>query len=314
MADHESRIPKPGDYFVFEYGRGEQRHHPARQGRSGEGVPQRLPPPRVAAVSTRVRRGSSDRGAAECQTGRRAISRSSNWRRAATRRCSAARITRGRTTWAASLVSFPTGMPATFDAAEHGLHPAHVRTVEGFIYVSLTQQQPPDFDTFVASWRAVCEEYRDEGPQDRDAAPGADQGELEARGRELPRVLSLPAVAHQILLGRAPAVRRWIDGRRRATRPHRTGAGTPRTCTEHGGPGLRTPHAADSRARPRWSSRQRPAAWAWAEDRDAISCSATSPGSLDGKAARPAPAEAKRVDAHVAVGDDRIFDGVYPGV
>jgi hypothetical protein len=23
MVDHENRIPKPGDYFVFEFGRGE---------------------------------------------------------------------------------------------------------------------------------------------------------------------------------------------------------------------------------------------------------------------------------------------------
>ena len=38
MVDHESRIPKPGDYFVFEYGRGDSVIVAPRQGRRGEGA------------------------------------------------------------------------------------------------------------------------------------------------------------------------------------------------------------------------------------------------------------------------------------
>ena len=57
------------------------------------------------------------------------------------------------------LVSFHPGMPSGFDPTEHGLHPAHVRTVEGFIFVSFARAEPPDFDAFVANWRTVCQRY-----------------------------------------------------------------------------------------------------------------------------------------------------------
>ena len=130
MADHESRIPKPGDYFVFEYGRGSSviilrdkagavkayhnvcRHRGSRLCQHGfdgvrptEALPNGKP---AAAYLSVVQLGPS---------GNTPVFR-----------CPYHAWTYdldGR------LISFPTGMPSSFDAADNGLHPAHLRTVEG---------------------------------------------------------------------------------------------------------------------------------------------------------------------------------------
>jgi phenylpropionate dioxygenase-like ring-hydroxylating dioxygenase large terminal subunit len=158
MADHENRIPKAGDYFVFEYGRG------------GSVIILRDRAGAVRAYHNVCRH----RGSRLCQhtsDGVRPTEALPNAKPAASYLSVVQLASSGNTpvfrcpyhAWTydldGRLVSFPTGMPEAFKASEHGLIPAHVRTVEGFIYVSLTQQQPPDFDTFVANWRAVCEEY-----------------------------------------------------------------------------------------------------------------------------------------------------------
>ena len=95
-----------------------------------------------------------------------------------------------------ALVSYPPGMPRDFDPAQHGLHPAHVRTVEGFIYVSFAQDEPPEFDPFVAHVARRDRPAVWDGAIEGGGAPvAADEGELEAGAGELPGVLSLFTVA-----------------------------------------------------------------------------------------------------------------------
>jgi Rieske 2Fe-2S family protein len=57
------------------------------------------------------------------------------------------------------LISAPNGMPSDFDFAQNGLHPCHLRTVEGLIFVSLAQSEPPEFDAFVKNLQAIAQEY-----------------------------------------------------------------------------------------------------------------------------------------------------------
>jgi Rieske 2Fe-2S family protein len=160
MADHESRIPKAGDYFVFEFGRGDSliilrdqagavkayhnvcRHRGSRLCLHGTGFdnvrPDEAKPdgrPTDVKLSV-VQLGSSG----------------------STRvfRCPYHAWTYDLD---GKLISFPPGMPSGFDATQHGLHPAHARTVEGFIFISLARQAPPDFDSFVANWRTVAKVY-----------------------------------------------------------------------------------------------------------------------------------------------------------
>jgi Rieske 2Fe-2S family protein len=154
MVDHESRIPKPGDYFVFEFGRGESviilrdkagavkgfhnvcRHRASRLCRH-----HRDPAPGDANQLSVTQLGP---------TGNTPVFR-----------CPYHAWTYdldGR------LISAPNGMPSDFDFAENGLIPCHVRTAGGFIIANLSQGEPPDFDSVVnpprtPNWRTVCEDY-----------------------------------------------------------------------------------------------------------------------------------------------------------
>jgi phenylpropionate dioxygenase-like ring-hydroxylating dioxygenase large terminal subunit len=158
MADHESRIPKPGDYFVFEYGRGDSLI--VTRDQSGA----------VRAFHNVCRhRGSRlclhsfDKVLpSECRPdGKPVDSRLSVVQLGPSGNTPVFRCPYHAWTYnlEGRLVSYPPGMPTGFDAAEHGLHPAHVRTVEGFIFVSFARQEPPDFDTFVSNWRTLGQEY-----------------------------------------------------------------------------------------------------------------------------------------------------------
>ena len=159
MADHESRIPKPGDYFVFEFGRGDSMI--VVRGKDGT----------VKGFHNVCRhRGSRlvlhgfDKN---LPTGIRPDGKPID------PRMSVAQLGPAGTTqvircpyhaWTydieGKLISFPPGMPQGFDAAQYGLHPAHVRTVEGFIFISFSRREPPEFDSFVANWRTVCQRYK----------------------------------------------------------------------------------------------------------------------------------------------------------
>jgi phenylpropionate dioxygenase-like ring-hydroxylating dioxygenase large terminal subunit len=156
MADHENRIPKPGDYFVFQFGRGDSliitrdqsgavkafhnvcRHRGSRLAMHDELLPSEARPdgrPQDAKLSV-VQLGPHGNSPVF--------------------RCPYHAWTYDLS---GKLVSLPPGLPGSFKQEELGLHPAHVRTVEGFIYVSLARQEPPDFDTFTANWRNVAKEY-----------------------------------------------------------------------------------------------------------------------------------------------------------
>ena len=158
MADHENRIPKPGDYFVFEYGRGDSviivrdqagavkafhnvcRHRGSRLClHEMDGV---LP--------------SESRADGKPIDARLSVVQHGPSGNTQVFRCPYHAWTYDLN---GKLVSFPPSLPPSFNQAELGLHPCHVRTVEGFIFISLSRQDPPDFDTFVANWRTVCSEY-----------------------------------------------------------------------------------------------------------------------------------------------------------
>jgi phenylpropionate dioxygenase-like ring-hydroxylating dioxygenase large terminal subunit len=154
LVDHVTRIPKPGDYFVFEFGRGESvivlrdndgevkgfhnvcRHRASRLVRH-----QRDPQPEDAARLSVKQLGPS---------GNTPVFR-----------CPYHAWTYDL---AGKLISAPNGMPGDFKMAEHGLVPCHVRVSGGFIIANLSQGDPPDFDSVVSpprtpNWTSVCADY-----------------------------------------------------------------------------------------------------------------------------------------------------------
>ena len=160
VVDHESRIPKPGDFFVYEWGRGD------------------------SLIFVRDRAGAvkafhnvcRHRGSRMCLHG----TEFDNHRPAEARpdgkpvdpRLSVAQLGSSGNTpvfrcpyhaWtydlSGQLVSFPPGMPSGFDPSQHGLHPAHVRTMDGFIFTAVGNGQPPDFDRWNVTWRPVAQAY-----------------------------------------------------------------------------------------------------------------------------------------------------------
>ena len=148
MVDHVSRIPKPGDYFVFEYGRGDSvvvlrdttgevkafhnvcRHRGSRLCRHDEDAP-----PRDKRLSV-MQLGS---------TGNTPVFR-----------CPYHAWTYDL---AGKLISVPSGMPTDFDMAQNGLHPCPTQIVEELIFVSLAQGEPPEFEPFARNLRAIAQEY-----------------------------------------------------------------------------------------------------------------------------------------------------------
>jgi phenylpropionate dioxygenase-like ring-hydroxylating dioxygenase large terminal subunit len=149
MADHVNRIPNPGDYFVFEYGRGDSvivlrdkagevkgfhnvcRHRGSRMARHDDD-----PAPKDARLSVKQLGANGNTPVFRCPY------------HAWTYDLSGA------------LISAPNGMPSSFDMAKNGLRPAHVKTSEGFIFVNLSlDATPPDFDAVVKSFAAVAKEY-----------------------------------------------------------------------------------------------------------------------------------------------------------
>ena len=145
-----------------------QRHRPAQQGRRGEGVPQRLPPSRLApAASTGSTRSARPR---RCRTANRPTRscRWCNWGRAATRRCSVASYHAWTYDLDGKLVAFPTGMPDNFDAAEHGLHPVPCANVAGLhLAESRAQRTRPSSSRGSATGRPSPTRLRDGRPEDR---------------------------------------------------------------------------------------------------------------------------------------------------
>jgi Rieske 2Fe-2S family protein len=154
MADHKSRIPRPGDYFVFAFGRGESvlvlrnnagtisafhnvcRHRASRLARHD-----RDPAPSDARLSVRQLGPSGNTPVFRCPYHAWTYDLD------------------GR------LISAPNGMPADFDMSRNGLIPCHARTSGGFIFLNLSLEDPPDFETVIdpsrtpQNWQTVSEEY-----------------------------------------------------------------------------------------------------------------------------------------------------------
>ena len=148
MADHQSRIPKPGDYFVFEFGRGE------------------------SAIILRDQSNAIKAFHNVCRHRGSRLCRHDEHRDRKDTRLSVVQLgPTGNTpvfrcpyhAWTydltGKLTSFPQGMPPGFNPAENGLVPCHVRTSEGFIFVNFSHGDPPDFDAAVKTFTSTVAEY-----------------------------------------------------------------------------------------------------------------------------------------------------------
>ena len=160
MVDHEHRIPKPGDYFVFEFGRGDSviiTRDTAGAVRAFHNVC-RHRGSRLCMHGTEFDniRPTEARPDAKTPDARFSVAQLGSSGNTPVFRCPYHAWTYDLT---GKLISVPSGMPPGFNPADHGLHPCHVRTAEGFIWVSFARQEPPDFDAFVSNWKSVCAEY-----------------------------------------------------------------------------------------------------------------------------------------------------------
>jgi Rieske 2Fe-2S family protein len=154
LVDHESRIPKAGDYFVFEFGRGESIIVLRNQAGEVKGFHNvcRHRASRLCRHHRDPAPGDADKLSVK------QLGPSGN---TPVFRCPYHAWTYDLT---GKLIAAPNGMPADFDMAEHGLVPCHVRTSGGFIIANLSQGAPPDFDSVVSpprkpNWVSVCEDY-----------------------------------------------------------------------------------------------------------------------------------------------------------
>jgi phenylpropionate dioxygenase-like ring-hydroxylating dioxygenase large terminal subunit len=155
MADHQSRIPKPNDYFVFAFGRGESVI--ILRDQAGE----------VKAFHNVCRHRASrmvrhDRDPAPADAAQLSVKQLGPSGSTPVFRCPYHAWTYDL---AGTLISAPNGMPEDFEMSKNGLIPCHVRTSGGFIFVNLSLDAPPDFDAVIdpsrtpQNWRTVCEAY-----------------------------------------------------------------------------------------------------------------------------------------------------------
>jgi Rieske 2Fe-2S family protein len=155
MVGHEAQIPKPGDYFLYQFGIGDSviiardqtgkvnafhnmcRHRGSRVCLHNEDLPTEAGPGGKrpdAAFSIRQLGSEGNTAVFRCPY--------HAWSYDLT----------------GALVSTPpNGNPPGFDPSQHGLHLAPVRTVEGFIYITFAQN-PPEFSTFTGQLEDLCKE------------------------------------------------------------------------------------------------------------------------------------------------------------
>jgi len=148
MVDHVSRIPDPGDFFVFEFGRSESilivrgrdnevrgfynvcRHRGSRLCRHDAD-----PTPEDPRLSVKQLGQSGSSPVFRCPY--------HAW----------TYDTEG------SLI-YAYGMQDDFDPAQNGLIPCHLRVAEGFIFVNLSREaEPPDFETAIEPFREVGQSH-----------------------------------------------------------------------------------------------------------------------------------------------------------
>ncbi len=147
-VDHQSRIPNPGDYFVFEFGRSESviivrssdgevrgfhnvcRHRGSRLCRHDAD-----PTPGDPRLSVKQLGQSGSSPVFRCPYHAWTYDTDGN-------------------------LIYAYGMQDDFDPADNGLVPCHLGTVEGSIFVNLSRaQEPPELDAAVAQMRALTERY-----------------------------------------------------------------------------------------------------------------------------------------------------------
>ena len=148
LVDHQSRIPNAGDYFVFEYGRGDS----VIILRNGAGA--------VSAFhnvcrhrGSRLCRDSDDPRPADARLSVRQLGASGN---TPLFRCPY----HGWTYDLDGRLTYAYGMQKDFDPAKHGLIPCHLKIAEGHIFVNLSQgTAPPDLDTEFEYLKKVGQKY-----------------------------------------------------------------------------------------------------------------------------------------------------------
>jgi len=148
MADHQSRIPATGDYFLFEYGRGESvivlrggdgevksfhnicRHRGSRLCRDAHD-----PRPEDSRLSVRQLGASGNTPLFRCPY-------------------------HGWTYDLDGRLIYTYGMQKDFDPAKNGLIPCHLRVAEGHIFINLSQRpDPPDLEPALKDLRALGRTY-----------------------------------------------------------------------------------------------------------------------------------------------------------
>ena len=154
LVDHESRIPKSGDYFVFEFGRGESVIFLRNQAGEIKGF-------HNVCRHRASRLARHHRDPAPADADRLSVKQLGPSGNTPVFRCPYHAWTYDLT---GRLISAPNGMPSDFDMSEYGLIPCHVRTSGGFIIANLSHGDPPDFDSVVSpprkpNWVSVCEDY-----------------------------------------------------------------------------------------------------------------------------------------------------------
>jgi len=156
MIDHHSRIPKPGDYFTYQFGLGDSvivirdkdmevkafhnmcRHRGSRLAISAENLP----------TGAKENGRNVDPEFSVVQSGP-----SGN---TPVFRCPYHAWTYGMD---GRLLSLPTGWPDGFDKADYGLHPVTLKVLGGFIFITFADN-PPDFDTWVGNFKQSVEDYK----------------------------------------------------------------------------------------------------------------------------------------------------------
>jgi phenylpropionate dioxygenase-like ring-hydroxylating dioxygenase large terminal subunit len=153
LIDHESRIPRTGDYFVFEFGRGDSVIFLRDEAGAVKGYHNVC-----RHRGSRLCRHDDDPVSTDARLSVKQLGPSGN---TPVFRCPYHAWTYGMD---GRLLSAPNGMPPDFDFAQNGLIPCHVRTAGGFIIANLSQDEPPDFESVVnppraPNWMTICEDY-----------------------------------------------------------------------------------------------------------------------------------------------------------
>jgi phenylpropionate dioxygenase-like ring-hydroxylating dioxygenase large terminal subunit len=156
MIDHHSRIPKPGDFFTYQFGRGDSvivvrdqdmtvkafhnvcRHRGSRLIINNELLPT----------------GAQENGKAPDPEF--SISQLGGSGNSPVFRCPYHAWTYGND---GRLLSLPTGWPDGFDKSEYGLHPVTLKVLGGFIFITFADD-PPDFETWVGPFKQAVEDYK----------------------------------------------------------------------------------------------------------------------------------------------------------